>query len=408
MIGYKDIFKMAGILIVSFCAVFVCALFLNYNIDLSDVEIEVTKEAAALWPAGQTAPGTVKLKELYELENCPPQYQGMLVFYEALCSMARVVSAVSGGCLLLTSVVLLCFYIGHYIDTHKKQLGILKALGYSRSAIASQFAVFGFCVLAGTGAGYICAHLLMPKFYKVQNTEGCFPKIDVTFHPVLCMELVALPAVFFALLAVFYSSHRLKISALSLMRESVNVRVVKAKKETDLPFLTELKKSCVRQRRSLVFFITFAAFCFSSMMQMSCSMEELASVMMTVMIMAIGIVLASVSLLIATTSVVKENGKTITMMKVFGYDARECSRAVLGGYRPWAYLGFAVGTVYQYALLKITVTFLFADVENVPDYRFDVPALLGTLAAFILLYESVMFFYAKRMERISVKEIMLE
>ena len=377
IISLKDIFKMIGILIVSFCAVFVCTLFLNYYMDITAIEASITGEMAK-------------------------------ILYEAMRNTAKMVSALSGGCLLLTSVVLLCFYIGHYVDTHKKQLGILKALGYSRFAVARGFAVFGLCVLAGTAAGYLGAHLLMPRFYEVQNAEGYFPAFDVTFHPVLFVALVGLPTVFFALLAVLYSFHRLKVPALSLMREAVNYKVVKAKKETDLSFLTELKKSSVRQRKSLVFFITFAVFCFSSMMQMSFSMDELASVMMSVMIMGIGIVLACVTLLIATTSVMKANAKTITMMKVFGYEAKDCAKAVLGGYRPWAYIGFAVGTVYQYGLLKIAVEIVFADMEGVPEYGFDVPALIVALAVFILLYEGIMRAYAKKMEKLSVKEIMLD
>lgn len=376
IISLKDIFKMIGILIVSFCAVFVCTLFLNYYMDITAIEGQITGEMAR-------------------------------ILYKAMCNTAKVVSALSGGCLLLTSVVLLCFYIGHYVDTHKKQLGILKALGYSRFAVAKGFAVFGLCVFAGTAAGYLGAHLLMPKFYEAQNAEGYFPAFEASFHPALFVALVGLPTIFFALLAVLYSFHRLRVPALSLLREAVNRKVVKAKKETEQPFLTELRRSSVRQRKSLVFFITFAVFCFSSMMQMSCSMDELASVMMSVMIMGIGMTLACVTLLIATTSVMKANAKTITMMKVFGYEAKECARAVLGGYRPWAYIGFALGTVYQYILLRIAVEIIFADMEGVPEYGFDVPALIATLAVFVVLYEGIMRGYAKKMERLSVKEIML-
>ena len=175
-----------------------------------------------------------------------------------------------------------------------------------------------------------------------------------------------------------------------------------------MPFLQVLEKSNVRQRKSLIFFITFAVFCFAAMTQMSCSMDELASQMMSIMIMAIGIVLAVVTLFIATTSVINANSKTITMMKVFGYSSRECANAVLNGYRPWAYLGFVLGTIYQYALLKIMVSVVFKDVENVPDYQFDFPVMLITLAAFLILYEAIMFAYTKRMEKLSVKEIMLD
>lgn len=71
-------------------------------------------------------------------------------------------------------------------------------------------------------------------------------------------------------------------------------------------------------------------------------------------------------------------------------------------------MGFAVGTVYQYALLKIAVEVIFADMEGVPDYQFDVPAMIVTLIVFVVLYEGIMQVYTKKMEKISVKETMLE
>ncbi|MCM1175901.1 MAG: ABC transporter permease [Blautia sp.] len=377
IVNYKDTWKMASITVISFCAVLVCALFLNFNLDLADAADKITS------PVSQR-------------------------YYDAEVMTGKVTSGLSGGCLLLTTAVLLCFYVGHYIDTHQKELGILKALGYSRLRIARGFRVFGYSVLPGTAAAYLCAHLLMPSFYEVQNADGFLPLFDARFHPGLCFLLVFLPALFFSLLAVCYSYLKLKVSPLTLLRGKELRKIVKAKKDSDLPFLQELRKSNVRQRKSLLFFITFAVFCFSSMMQMSFSMDELASRMMAVMIMAIGIVLACVTLFLASTSVVKANGKTITMMKVFGYQSADCSRAVLGGYRPWAYFGFALGSAYQYLLLKIMVSVVFADFEDIPEYHFDFPACLLTLFCFAVLYETVMFCYTKKMEKLSVKEIMLE
>lgn len=377
IVSIRDIFKMIGILIVSFCAVIVCAMFLNYYLDLVTVENLITNDIAK-------------------------------IFYDAQCSTSKVVSAVSGGCLLLTTVVLICFYIGHYIDTHQKQLGIMKALGYTGFSVAKNFWVFGLPVFAGTSLGYLGAHLLMPRLYELNNKDGYLPDITISFHPELCISMVIIPTVFFSLLAVGYSFLKLRVPALWLIREQSVRKVVTAKKDTDMSFLRELEKSNVRQRKSLIFFITFAVFCFAAMMQMSSSMDELASRMMAVMIISIGIVLAVVTLFIATTSVIKANRKTITMMKVFGYSAKECQRAVLNGYRPWAYLGFVLGTIYQYTLLKIMVSVVFKDVEGVPDYNFDVPVMLITLAAFLVLYETIMFAYTKQMEKLSVKEIMLD
>lgn len=377
IVSIKDIFKMIGMLIVSFCAVVVCTMFLNYYLDLVTIEDSITAGASR-------------------------------IFYDAQCSTSKVVSLVSGGCLFLTTVVLLCFYISHYVDTHQKQLGILKALGYRRFSIAKHFWVFGAPIFAGTALGYLCAHCLMPKLYELQNKDGYLPDVAISFHPGLFLSLVLAPTLFFSLLAIIYSAFKLRVPALWLMREQSVRKVVTARKDTDMSFLRELEKSNVRQKKSLVFFITFAVFCFAAMMQMSCSMDELASRMMAVMMITIGIVLAVVTLFIATTSVIKANRKTITMMKVFGYSAGECAKAVLNGYRPWAYLGFALGTVYQYALLRLMVDIVFKDVENMPDYQFDFPVMFLTLAAFLILYETIMFAYTKKMEKLSVKEIMME
>lgn len=377
IVSIKDIFKMIGMLIVSFCAVIVCAMFINYYLDLITVEDLITTNISK-------------------------------VFYDAQCSTSKVVSGLSGGCLLLTTVVLLCFYIGHYIDTHQKQLGIMKALGYTRFSIAKDFWVFGLPIFTGTALGYLGAHLLMPKLYEIQNKDGYLPDVPISFHPGLCISLIFVPTAFFSLLAIVYSFFKLKTPALWLIREQSTRKVVTAKRDTDMSFLRELEKSNVRQKKSLVFFITFAVFCFAAMTQMSCSMDELASRMMGIMIMTIGIVLAIVTLFIATTSVIKANRKTITMMKVFGYSAEECSKAVLSGYRPWAYLGFVLGTIYQYVLLKIMVTIVFKDVAGVPEYEFDIPVMLITLVVFLILYETIMFSYTKRMEKLSVKEIMLD
>lgn len=377
IISIKDIYKMIGMLIVSFCAVIVCAMFINYYLDLISVEDLITTNISK-------------------------------VFYDAQCSTSKVVSGLSGGCLLLTTVVLLCFYIGHYIDTHQKQLGIMKALGYTRFSIAKDFWVFGLPIFTGTALGYLGAHLLMPKLYEIQNKDGYLPDVPISFHPGLCISLIFVPTAFFSLLAIVYSFFKLKTPALWLIREQSTRNVVTAKRDTDMSFLRELEKSNVRQKKSLVFFITFAVFCFAAMTQMSCSMDELASRMMGIMIMTIGIVLAIVTLFIATTSVIKANRKTITMMKVFGYSAKECSKAVLSGYRPWAYLGFVLGTIYQYVLLKIMVTIVFEDVAGMPEYEFDIPVMLITSVVFFILYETIMFSYTKKMEKLSVKEIMLD
>ncbi len=380
MIGIKDAARLTGIVIITFCAVLVCAMFLNYYMDILAIEDVV-------------APGQQD------------------IFYQAQVSTAKVVCAVSGGCLLATSAVMLLFYIRHYIDTHKKELGILKAMGYSAGRIARHFCVFGASVFLGTALGFAGAFLLMPSFYELQNKDHFLPDISIHFHPVLLLYLIFLPTAAFALLSVLYARWKLKTPVLYLLRDWEAARTQTKKRRADTserPFLTDLKKNTLRDNKMLVFFVLFASFCFSSMVQMSSSMRELSSEMMGAMMLGIGLVLACTTMLMALTTVIRGNTRTIAMMRVFGYSQKQCCHALLSGYRPVAYIGFAVGTAYQYMLLRIMVDIVFRDFAGMPTYEFDVPVMLRTLAVFAVVYELIVFVFSERIKKISVKEIMLE
>lgn len=381
VVGIKDAAKLLGISIISCCAVLVCTMFLNYYMDIVSIKKQITM----------------------------PQ---VMVFYEAQVSTAKVVCMVSGGCLLMTSVIMLIFYIKHYIDTHKKELGILKALGYSPLRIAKSFYVFGSSIFIGTTTGFCGAFLIMPTFYNVQNKDKILPEITVQFHPMLLVYMVAAPTVAFSLLAVFYAFRRMKNPVLALLKDNVQTsskpRKRPAKEKEEGSFTDDLRKSTLKSKKTLAFFIVFASLCFSCMAQMSASMKDLSSFMMGAMIMLIGLVLSFTTLFLAITTVINGNTKTIAMMRVFGYSQKECCRALLGGYRPLSYIGFAIGTVYQYALLRIMVDIVFKDFEGMPEYKFDFPVMFLSLAAFILIYETIMHIYSGKIKNISIKEIMLE
>lgn len=381
IIQVKDAVKLIGISIISFCAVFVCTLFLNFNIDL------------------------VQIRDLIISEP-------VIAFYDVQLVMGKVTSAISGGCLLLTAVIMLFFYIKHYIDVHKEELGILKALGYSNLKIAKGFWIFGFSVFVGTSLGFFSSFTLMPSFYKLMNEDAILPEVTLNFNFILVLYLVILPSLAFALLSIIYSYYKLKRPALELLKGKGDFKHKKKKSEKkadkDMTFLQELRQSTVKSRISLIFFISFASFCYASMMQMSFSMNELSSMMMAAIIILIGIILACTTLFLAITTVVDANIKTIAMMRVFGYSLKECSNAILSGYRPISYIGFAVGTVYQYALLKIMVSIYSKNIENVPEYSFDVKAFIIVLISFAVIYELIMYFYSSKIKKISVKEIMLD
>ena len=83
IIGLKNSFKFIGISIISFCAVFICTLFMNYSMDFSFAEAQLVDDMAK-------------------------------IMFDAQLMTSKVVCGVTGGCMLLTSVVLLCFYIKNY------------------------------------------------------------------------------------------------------------------------------------------------------------------------------------------------------------------------------------------------------------------------------------------------------
>ena len=380
VIGKKDVAKLFGITVIACCAVFVCTLFLSYNIDLAAIKDEVTTEAGA-------------------------------AMYNAQVLMGRVIAGVSGGCLTATSVVMLLFYVKNYIGTHGKELGILKALGYSDFKIAKHFLIFGLPVFVGCAAGFVAGYLYLPAFYQKQdpNLQSRIPPLQARFHPLLMLFTVGAPTAAFAAISVLFAYFKLKSPVLDLLREK---QIVKARigrdGAGDTPYLKDLRAVTRRSRPSLVFFSAFSAFCFSAMVQMSLSMQELASETFALMVLSIGLILAFVTLFLSLSSVVRGNAKTIAMMRVFGYDDRTCSRCILGAYRLAAYVGFAIGTVYQYGLLRLMVSAVFADVGNVPEYSFNFKMLIVTLIIFVIAYESVLQLYSREIKKISIKCIMSE
>lgn len=377
IVSVKDGSKLFGITVMCACAVFVNTFFLNFYLDASSVREEVPRDLLAL--------------------------------YEAQLFTAKFVCLISGCCLLLVSVVLLLFYVGLYVESHAKQLGILKAMGYPNAKIALSFTVFGLSVLIGTAIGFAGGFAMMPAVYE---TMGDGFSISIGFHAELLFLLVVLPAAVFAALAYFFALFKLRRSALSLLKNNKTERAKKSGKdraEKDRPFLKVLGRETLKSRKPLVFFVGFSCFCFSAMTQMSVSMDEYASKTMGAVIFLIGIVLSVTALLLSLTSLVSSNGKTAALMGAYGYTPRECRRAVFALFRIPAGIGFALGTVYEYFLMRIMIGVVFGGVGyEVPAYQFDVAAFFITFAVFAVLYELTVLLFARRLNKVSLRSTMAE
>lgn len=379
VISFKDSLKLFGIMIVVFCAVFVCTFFLNFYLDAIAIKDTVL-----------------------------PDQQ---VLYDAQLATAKVVCAISGGFLALIAVVMVVFYVKLYVDGHMQQLGILKAMGWLNSRIALRFWAFGLSVLIGAALGFGAGHIAMPFVYKGLTIDTL--NIEIHFHWTLLVCLVVAPAVVYSMLSCGFAYLALRRPANDMLKGRTEVKVKKRKEKPakggkDRSFLVETCFKTLSGKKLLAFFVTFACFCFSAMVQMGASMKQLSTETMGLMILIIGIVLAVTTMFMAVTSLIRSNLKNVSMMKVFGYSVKECALSVFGGFVPFAFLGFAVGTAYQYGLLSLMVNIVFKDVGEMPDYSFNVPVFFITLACFIVLYGAVMVAYSFKLSKVSVKEVMLE
>ncbi|MDE6059727.1 MAG: FtsX-like permease family protein [Clostridia bacterium] len=375
-VSLKDGLKLVGISIICACAVFVCTFFLSYYLDALSVREKVAEEAI-------------------------PLYESQLLSSKLTC-------LISGLCLVLVCVVLLLFYVKLYLDGHAKQIGILKALGYANGKIALGFWVFGLSVLLGCAVGFGGGYAMTPVIYHQMDGKG-LPEIPITFHWELFVCFVILPAFLFAALAVLYAYIKLRLPASELLRGKTELAKGKAhiaKKER--PFLRELFWETLRTRKALAFFVAFACFCFSAMLQMSVSMMDLASATMGGIVLGIGVLLAVMSLLLAFTAITASNEKTVAVMRANGYTPVQCGGAVLGGYHIPAAVGFAVGTVYQYGILRLMVDLVFKGVEEMKAYSFDVETFFIVLAAFIVLFELAVCAFTYKMGKASIRKLTAE
>lgn len=377
VISLKSAIKLIGITIVCFCAVFVCTFFLNFYLDILPLRDEVAEP--------------------------------MLPLYDAQLATAQMCCAITGGVLALIAGIMVIFYVRLYIGEHNKELGTLKALGYPATHLALSFTVFGLSAFIGCALGYGLGHAMMPSVYKWLTIEGL--SVEIHYHVSLLFALVIAPTLLFGIIAYICAYVRLKKPALAILKGQRKERKIKENRKQQISknsFLKEISIKTISANKLLTFFVTFSCFCFSAMVQMGASMEELVDGTMGWMILVIGLVLAITSAFMALTSLIKNSAQSIAMMKTFGYSLSKCVASIFVGFIPFAVLGFALGTAYQYGLLSLMINLIFKDVGEVPNYTFNVGAMFITLAAFIVCYAAITAFYVAKINKVSVKVIMLE
>ena len=375
IVGVKDGFKFIGVAVVCACATFVLTFFLNYRLDALAVDAgTLSEEARAL--------------------------------YDAQLVSAKITCAVTGGCLALIAAALTVFYVGVYIDSRAQRLGVLKALGYSDGRLAAGFLAFGLSVFVGSAAGHGAGYAFSPIVYRLMS-DGLIP-LTLRYHTTLTVCLVLLPTALFAALAALCALVKLRRPALSLIRGKAEREKHGKDGRAERSFLRDCMLKTPARSKLLTFFVAIAGFCYGTMLQMSRSMKELSSVTVGAVMLLIGVVLSVTAFALAMTSLTRANAKTVALMRAYGYSLSECGAAVFGGFRLFAYLGFAVGTVYQYGLLKLMTAVVFRGVAGMPAYTFDVKAFFVTFATFLVLYEAAIAFFTYRIGKTPLKNFIAE
>ena len=381
IVQLKDLRKAIAVVIVSYCAVFITTLFSNLYLDLKGLDI--------------TGFNIIQKK-----------------FYDAQLIVSKFVVIITGTVLSISAAVMLIFYIKQFIDDSKHKIGILKAQGYSNNFIASKFSVFGFLVFLGSLLGYGSSHLFMPKFYESRNTDNILSELTINFHPQLLLIMVILPSLLFLVMSIVYVLFNLNVPTINLLKQvnSTNKKIRKRRFRQYKNFFKELRATVLFSNKTLLFFVIFAALSFSSMIQMAFGMRDFVdgTIRIMMMMMVIGVILSLSILLISLEVIANSNIKNISILNIMGYSKNECSRIVLSGYRVVAYIGFAIGTVYQYFLIKTLLTVLSKKLDSETTYNFDLISVIGSFIAFVLIYEIFILYYGNRIKDINVKKVMMD
>lgn len=381
MFSIKDLYRLVVVSVISFCAVFVTNLFLNFYLDIS----------------------------LLDQTNWLPEIQAA---YDAQVAISWLIASISGAVLSLTSMLLLFFYIRQFIDQHKPELGILKAMGYKNWEVARKFWIFSLPVGLGTAVGYLSSFTMMPHFYQLRNQSGVLPEITIMQHWSLFLFLVVLPTLAFSGLAILYATYCLRLPALDLLKRLSSSQKSPKRKATkkirkDRSFLKDFSASLLWSRKLLIFFVIFGSMCFSAMIQLSYGMKELTDEIIQMMMMSIGTVLSVAILYLSLGVLLQENQETLAIMKVFGYSKNECYKSLFAPYRFLAFLGFVLGTGYQYGIMQLLLRLMEKSIAQKVEYDFDFGVCLITLLIFTLVYESFIYLSSRKIDQLTIKQVML-
>ena len=137
------------------------------------------------------------------------------------------------------------------------------------------------------------------------------------------------------------------------------------------------------------------------MVQLSFGLRDYTDDIIQTMMIMIGLILSFSILFLSLGIVVSESRETLALMKAFGYTD------ILAPYRFWAYLGFVLGTAYQYGIMEILIGVIKDTVPEKIEHHFDGNVCFWTLLGFAVVYESLFYLSNRKLQKQTIKEVLL-
>lgn len=370
MISFKTTLKSYGVIVICFCAVFLETLFLSYLIDLKALD-------------------------------CSSFTETQLNVYNAQISLCKMMNLIAILILGLFSFVLLFFSIERFIDENKSNMGVLKALGYTSNKISISLMKYFLPVLLGSILGYVAAIMFSKIFYQTMNKDHIYPDVYFSFNFLLFILFVfTLPLI---TLSFSYVIGRIKLrtNPLDMINQVKKTKKIRTTKVNN--FLSDTRRTVLKNNIILIVFVGFSTLCFSSNIQMAFTMYYQAntSPLFFWMILLIGLLLGFTIMILAFKFVFTNNKKYLSIFKAFGYKNKECYYAVYGGYFIVAIISFILGTLYQALIMSIMFK-VFASTYEI-KYHFDLKALGFSIMFFSVIYIGINLYYYLKINKLKLE-----
>jgi putative ABC transport system permease protein len=143
--------------------------------------------------------GDAKIRSVIQRAD-NPSYELLMLDLEGGREMMGTVPAM----FLTVAALSIYVFLSRMVQAQQPQIGVLKALGYSKGAVMQHYLFFsGIVAVVGSVLGFACSYPIGLAFSQAYAAEFGLPFVVAEFHPGSAVEAIAI-TLFFCLLAGFF------------------------------------------------------------------------------------------------------------------------------------------------------------------------------------------------------------